>query len=219
MSDTSVSNLSKIFTDIYQNNEWSMGQNDSKSGLGSSMEYTESIMNSLIEIVKDNNIKSLVDTSCGDWFWMKNVRKKLNCKYVGIDIVNDIIQSNTVNHSDNDTIFINGDFLSILKTATDKSIDLILCRHTCEHLPTDYVLEFIKEAKRTSKFLLLTTKTTDSSNPVNKDLVLTTTPYRPINLHLPPYSNLLDQHLIEKIYDGPSTKHDPEMYINLYMFN
>jgi ubiquinone/menaquinone biosynthesis C-methylase UbiE len=218
MSDTSVNNLSKIFTDIYKNNDWSMGQNDSKSGLGSSMEYTESIMNSLIKIVKSNDIKSLVDTSCGDWFWFKKIRKQLDCKYTGIDIVNDIIQSNTVNYSDNDTIFINGDFLSILKAATDKSFDLILCRHTCEHLPTDYILEFIKEAKRTSKFLLLTTKTIDSANPVNKDLVLTTTPYRPINLHLPPYSTLLDQYLVEKIYDGPSKKHDPEMYINLYMF-
>jgi len=219
MPDTSVSNLSKIFTDIYKNNEWSMGQNDSKSGLGSSTEYTESISKNIVRLVNDLNIKTLVDTSCGDWHWFKKIRKQLKCKYTGIDIVNDLIRFNTVEYSDNDTLFENGDFLNILKNKKDNSIDLILCRHTCEHLPTDYVLEFIKEAKRTSKYLLLTTKTTDSANLVNKDLVLTTTPYRPINLHLPPYSTLLDSYLIEKIYDGPSTKHDPEMYINLYMFH
>jgi hypothetical protein len=219
MDYKSKDQLEKIFTDIYKNDKWSMGQNDSKSGLGSSMEYTESIMKSLIQVVKNNNIRSLIDTSCGDWYWMKTIRKQLKCKYVGIDIVNDIVQSNTVQYSDDNTIFIHGDFLNILKTATDKSIDLILCRHTCEHLPTEYILEFIKEAKRTSKYLLLTTKTTDAVSPVNTDVVLTTTPYRPINLHLPPYSLVLDEYLIEKIYDGPSTKHDPEMFINLYKFN
>lgn len=218
MNNNSKQQLESIFTNIYKNNHWSMGQEDSKSGLGSSLEYTDSIMTNLVKIIKKNNIQNIIDTSCGDWYWMKLIRKQLDCKYIGIDIVNDIIQYNTNKYSDNNTIFIHGDFLNILKTATDKSIDLILCRHTCEHLPTDYVLEFIKEAKRTCKYLLLTTKTTDLVSPVNTDVVLTETPYRPINLHLPPYSTLLDEYYIDNIYDGPATKYDPEMFINLYKF-
>lgn len=150
---------------------------------------------------------------------MKSIRNQLDCKYTGIDIVYDLIQTNTANYSNDITSFIHGDFINVLKTVADKSIDLLLCRHTCEHLSTDYVLELIKEAKRTSKYLLLTTKTTDSESPINTDLILSAAPYRPINLHLPPYSTLLDQYLVERIYDGPSTHHDPEMYINLYRLN
>lgn len=55
-----------IFTGIYKNNYWEMGQNDSKSGLGSSMIYTRSISENIIRIIKEYNIKNLVDTSCGD---------------------------------------------------------------------------------------------------------------------------------------------------------
>ena len=218
-TNTSVSNLSEIFTGIYKNNYWEMNQNDSKSGLGSSKIYTRSISENIIRIIKEYNIKEFVDTSCGDWFWMKFIRSQLDCNYTGIDIVSDVIQTNITNYSNDTTRFINGDFINVLKTMEDKSIDLLLCRHTCEHLPTEYVLELIKEAKRTSKYLLLTTKTTDSESPINKDLILTPSPYRPINLHLPPYSLLLDEYLIERIYDGPSNNHDPEMYINFYRLN
>ena len=218
-SSSSTQILSDIFTGIYKNNYWEMGQADSKSGLGSSMIYTRSISENIIRIIKEYNIKNFVDTSCGDWFWMKSIRNQLDCNYTGIDIVSDVIQTNITNYSNDTTRFIHGDFINVLKTMADKSIDLLLCRHTCEHLPTEYVLELIKEVKRTSKYFLLTTKTTDSESPINTELTVSASPYRSINLHLPPYSTVLDQYLVEKIYDGPSTQHDPEMYINLYRLN
>lgn len=213
-----ITQLKSIFSDIYKGDLWSMGQQESKSGLGSSLKYTQNIRETLLKVVNEYNIKNIVDTSCGDWYWMKLIRDKLPCKYVGIDIVSDLIENNTKKYGNENTIFVCGDFLSVLRSLSDKSVDLLLCRHTCEHLPTEYVLEFIKEAKRVSKFLLLTTKTTDNASPVNRDLVLTETPYRPINLFLHPYSLLLNEYLIEKIYDGPCDIKDPEMYINFYKF-
>jgi hypothetical protein len=36
-------NLENCFTDIFVNNKWNMGQNESKSGIGSTIDYTQNI--------------------------------------------------------------------------------------------------------------------------------------------------------------------------------
>ena len=211
--------LQQIFTGIYQNNLWSMGQNDSKSGLGSSDDFTKHIQQYLIETVNRHQIKNMIDTSCGDLRWMKWVLPFLNCDYLGLDIVENIVvenekQCNNIKNNHN-IAFKHASFLEYLESLPNKSVDLILCRHTCEHLPTEYVLRFIEQAKRVSKYLLLTTHRLATEN---REVVLTETPYRPINLSLPPYSNVLQSYLIEETYDGPSSHNRPEMFIHLYHF-
>ena len=209
--------LEKIFTEIYLSNKWNMGQNESKSGLGSTLNYTESIRINLVKIIKEYNITNIIDTSCGDWHWMKSIKYELGCKYTGIDIVKDIIDINTKTYSTESIKFIHGDFLSIIKILPDNSIDLILCRHTLEHLATEYNLDFIKECKRVTKYLLLTTKKISETLPINKELNEKES-YRPINLELTPYEELLNKYKIKKIYDGPSDIIDNEMGICLYKF-
>ena len=143
---------------------------------------------------------------------MKDIRSNITCNYIGLDIVKDLITKNNLIYKNNNINFVCSDSLSYMKRLNDKEIDLILCRHTCEHLPTSYNIEFIKEAKRVSKFLLVTThKLTTQNTEINDTL------YRPINLEISPYSEYLNN-LIISLYDGPSNKHLPEMYINLYKF-
>ena len=196
-----------------------MGQSDSKSGLGSSNDFTKHIRMTLLEVIKRYNIKNMIDTSCGDLYWMKTILPFIGCDYLGLDIVKSIIETNrntTKSINSNHTIeFKHAPFLEYLETLPDRSVDLILCRHTCEHLPTEYILKFIQEAKRVSKYLLLTTH---KHAAANRDVELTQTPYRPINLNLPPYSNLLDSYQINSFYDGPQSHVRSEMYINMYQF-
>jgi ubiquinone/menaquinone biosynthesis C-methylase UbiE len=207
-------NLEENFTNIYNTNAWHMGQNDSKSGLGSSNNYTIFIRKYLRDLIKDKNIKSMIDTSCGDWFWMKTIKDSLPF-YLGIDIVKDLILKNKTIYENDKIKFLHSDFLSHLKTLKDKSVDLVLCRHTCEHLPTDYNLEFIKEVKRVSKYLLLTTHLVCNTN---KNLNIPYETYRPINLNLEPYVSELNNYYIGSHYDGPVNNFHPEMFIHLYMF-
>uniref|UniRef100_A0A6C0KJW0 Methyltransferase type 11 domain-containing protein n=1 Tax=viral metagenome TaxID=1070528 RepID=A0A6C0KJW0_9ZZZZ len=135
--------------------------------------------------------------------------------YTGIDIVKDIIDKNNTLFS-NDTIkFFHSDFLSYIKNVSDNSIDLIFCRHTLEHLPSEYNLEFIKECKRVCKYLFITGY--NDNNRLNTEI--DSNIYRPINLELSPYMEILEPFYIEKFYDGPSDIYYPESYMYIYKFN
>jgi len=215
-----MNSLERIFTTIYDKDLWNMGQSESKSGLGSSGDFTKHIQLTLLDIIHRYRIKNMIDTSCGDLFWMKTILPFLECDYLGLDIVKSVIDANkegTKNIENNHVIeFKHTPFLEYLRSLPSQSVDLLLCRHTCEHLPTEYVIEFMKEAKRVSNYLLLTTH---KHAIANRDVELTETPYRPINLNLPPYSDLLDAYQIESLYDGPQSHIRSEMYINLYRFH
>jgi len=198
---------------IYNNNVWT-SPDGTKSGLGSSHNYTNNISKKLINFINENNINNMVDTSCGDWNWMKLIKNDL-CNYVGIDIVKNLINSHKLIYENEKINFINTDFLSYLKNQSDNSIDLILCRHTLEHLKTSYNIEFINECKRVCKYLFLT-----GYNNIEKlNSELPNSIYRPINLKLAPYYNILNEYYLEEFYDGPMDKYLSEMYMYIYKFN
>ena len=54
-----MSDLENIFTNIYNQNFWQMGQNDSRSGLGSSEDFTKHIRKILHDTVNKYNIKNM----------------------------------------------------------------------------------------------------------------------------------------------------------------
>jgi ubiquinone/menaquinone biosynthesis C-methylase UbiE len=209
-----MDSFSKCFTDIYLNDRWNMGQNESKSGAGSTLISTKNIRDTLLQFIKDKSINSMLDTSCGDWNWMKTIKDEL-CNYTGLDVVKHIIDNNNSMYSNDKTNFINIDFLTYIKQQQDNSVDLILCRHTLEHLPSEYNIEFLNECKRVCKYLFVTSY--DDDNRFNTELPSSV--YRPINLMKPPYLNILNQYYFTKFYDGPSNTYVPEMYMYVYNFN
>ncbi|EKX49979.1 hypothetical protein GUITHDRAFT_135660 [Guillardia theta CCMP2712] len=80
------------FESIFQRKFWSP-ESESASGPGSNADMTAGVQELLHEVMTDLGLSSLLDIGCGDWFWMSRTNLT-GVRYVGVDIVHDIIASN-----------------------------------------------------------------------------------------------------------------------------
>lgn len=83
--------MREIFTDIYLNNKWKDAE--SRSGPGSNQEQTATLKTELPAMLRQLEVKSLLDIPCGDFAWMQAVELPVE-RYIGADIVQDVADSN-----------------------------------------------------------------------------------------------------------------------------
>jgi hypothetical protein len=154
--------MKNIFTEIYNGNHW--GCPESKSGFGSSVEYTESLRFQLGHLLKCFNINSIFDAPCGDFNWMK-VFMEANplVEYIGGDIVKEIVDLNASNNTIKNVKFIE---IDITKSALPKA-DLMICRDCLFHFSVDSTFAFIKNFLRSEISFLLTSTHVN----INKEIV------------------------------------------------
>jgi hypothetical protein len=208
--------IEEYFTKTYEEFKWHMGSGESRSGIGSSLAYTHNIRTELPRVIKQYQIDSTFDCSCGDWNWMKHISDSF-VRYVGNDVVKTLVESNSSRYSNERISFMSTDMLSAMKQFKDKEFDLILCRHTLEHLPIDYIKECLLEMKRISKYVMVTNtdlhKTTEDQSEADKRFVLDGVSYRPINLEVGFYFTILGNPIerMKEFSDGGKT-----CYANLY---
>jgi len=145
--------LKETFQDVYTN--WRFGGwPESKSGPGSTMEETDIIRQQIKQLVKDKEIKSVVDVPCGDFNWMKDIVYSFE-KYTGCDIVPEMIQDNQK--------FANSiiSFKELDLTQDGIEIpegDLLIVRDVIGHLPLEGGQKAIANIlKSKCKYLLTTT--------------------------------------------------------------
>jgi 2-polyprenyl-3-methyl-5-hydroxy-6-metoxy-1,4-benzoquinol methylase len=205
-----IKNLEEQFRDTYINFKWRHGNNESKSGLGSTLDFTSGYRNNLIELIKKYKLNKILDCSCGDWNWMKTISNDLN-EYVGLDIVKEIVDTNNHNFSSEKIKFINNDMLTYLENCNEK-YDLIISRHTFEHLPTEYVLNVMSQIKNKTKYFLFS----GQNNLIqNTDINFDGCSSRNINLELDPYISLLGKP-IYSFYDSPINNENNSVYTHVF---
>lgn len=171
--------MEKIFSTIYQTNAWR--DQDSYSGSGSNLKQTEIIRKELPQLFHKLKINFFIDAPCGDFFWMKEVNFHTSIKYLGVDIVPELIKRNNDIYATNDRHF---EYANIV---TDQlpNADLIFCRDCLVHLTFSDGIKAIQNMKKSGiKYLLATTFT---RNTPNKDISKTGN-WRPLNLQLHPYN-------------------------------
>lgn len=136
--------VKKVFTQIYEKNKWGKAENDVYySGPGSSEEeiitpYVNYITNFLSSYPKKPVI---VDLGCGDFEIGKNFIS-LSSKYIGVDVVDTLIEHNAKKYSGNDKVeFICLDIIS------DKLPDGEICliRQVLQHLSNEQILTVLKK--------------------------------------------------------------------------
>ena len=166
-----------VFTKIYRNNGF--GGVDSISGSGSDLIQTKVIRRELPSLFKDLKVSTILDIPCGDFHWMRNVDLS-NIRYIGGDIVKDIVQQNRVGYEKENILF---HHLNLIKDDLPK-VDLIICRDCLVHFSFNDIFSALKNICRSKSTYLLTT--TFTARKSNHDIL--TGEWRPLNLVAPPFS-------------------------------
>ena len=196
--------IKEKFSRIYRRNYW--GSNESVSGNGSTLEYTENIRKELPKLFNDFSIKSVFDVPCGDFNWMQHVISDFPIKYTGGDIVTDLVQNCNTNYKKENIKFIEFDL------TRDKfpDADLMICRDCLFHLSYKDIYKFFNNFLESNIEFLLTTTFINNSDFKNSDII--TGDFRKIDLYSEPF-NIPRDKLIYKIIDDGSTGSGREIHL------
>lgn len=183
------------FSQIYEKKLWK--SNESESGEGSEVKYTERLRHALPALISNYNINAIVDAPCGDFNWMKFVLPKVETvSYYGFDIVEKVIASNNKNYSTEKVHF---DVADICKDHLP-DCDLLIVRDCLFHLSYNDVERFLINIKNVNyKYLLTSTHIVDA-DVQNRDIE--TGDFRLIDLYKPPF-NFDSKHVLQSIDDYP----------------
>jgi SAM-dependent methyltransferase len=169
--------LKRKFSGVYR--EGGFGGGGPRSGVGSSSEQTEGLRQFLEDLLCRLEVRLFVDAACGDFTWMQAVHFR-GTKYMGIDVVPEIVADTAQKYTTPGRTFVLGD----LRTIAVPRADLVLCRDCLVHLSfSDGARVLSNLCRSRSKWLLATTF---PSLRENRDIVTGT--WRPINLAVAPYA-------------------------------
>jgi hypothetical protein len=165
------------FSEIYEKNIFGGGL--SRSGEGSDLLQTAIIRHEIPKLLKQLEIKILIDAPCGDWYWMRKVDLPVE-QYIGIDIVDKLVEKNNSAFGNSKIFF---QVMNLTNGDLPKS-DLIFSRDCLVHLSFTDALKIIANFKRSgAKYLLTTTFTSREKNEDLGDGF-----WRPLNKQLAPFN-------------------------------
>ena len=193
--------IEQRFENIFKNNSW--GGHNSVSGRGSDLDQTEHIIREIPALFKDMGISTVLDIPCGDFNWMRNIDLS-GIKYIGADIVKEIVKNNKNQYEKNNVSFRHMNLIE----DTLPQVDLILIRDCLVHMSYDDIFKLLNNVCNSMSQYLLTTSFTDRQD--NKDII--TGEWRPLNLQIAPFSLPKPIRIInEKCTQGKSSYTDKSL--------
>lgn len=182
-SEDIVSN-SAIFSSIYERGEWGVDENQKgNSGSGSDPQNAKIYLSFLKSYLEDNSIQSVVDLGCGDW----RLGRLINwdgIKYLGIDVVESVINENTKNFASANISFIKADGTDYVLPKAD----LLICKDILQHLPYKDIQNIIKQFSKFKYCIVI-----NDVDPVKltcENIDIPRGYYRCLDLTKPPFSLL-----------------------------
>ena len=167
------------FSAIYDKGLWQHNLKDVPgSGEGSSLAATAVLRSELPDMLNKLKLETLVDLGCGDFTWMRMLY--LSQKYIGVDVVPSVIETNVNSFSNSRRNFV------CLDVAEDElpDGDAILCREILFHLSFSDIGAVLRNCSRKPRRYLFAT--TDSSTLINADI--RSGDFRRLNLRRAPLS-------------------------------
>jgi len=141
------------FTRIYREHVWG---GTSKSGPGSDPEMLRAYSALLVDVLKQRQVRAVVDVGCGDWALGRTLDWS-GVDYTGIDIVPDVVEHLNVSFGSNRIRF------RCLDIVSDElpQADLCVIKDVLQHLSNDSVRSLLG---RLSKYFLAALITNDLSH-------------------------------------------------------
>ena len=177
----------EAFSRIYRANLW--GSDESRSGLGSTLEATAEIRTYLPELLRKLEVRSLLDAPCGDFAWMRHVDLGVE-QYIGGDVVPELVAQLQREYEAPGRRFVQLDITEDQLPATDA----ILCRQCLIHLSNRRARKALENFGRSGARWLLTT----SYRNVRENVDIETGSFRRIDLRLSPFGlGIPDQSMLD----------------------
>lgn len=171
-----LANTSDRFRAIYQHGVWVHSEKQpALSGVGSERIATSRVREELPALLARLDCHRFLDIGCGDWNWMQEMR--LDCEYLGIDIVPEVIEANRQFERPGLSFSVADAIAGPLPSA-----DVAFCREMLFHLSFGDAIAALSNIRDAAKWLIATT---DSRIWFNSDAA--TGDYRMINLCRPPF--------------------------------
>ncbi len=170
----------QLFTDYYFLGNWTGGGEESRSGAGSTVSYTEPIRNQLPSLISELKIDTLLDAPCGDFNWFRLLIDEIDISYIGGDTVEPMIEKNRKEFSGEKVTF---QHLDITRDSLPNA-DIWFCRDCLIHFSNKDIKRAMRAFLESDIPYLLTT--TYSGSKVNKNIL--TGEHRFLNLELAPFN-------------------------------
>jgi hypothetical protein len=163
------------FDYIFDTNLW--GDDQSRSGVGSTLPETETLRRELPLLLRELGARSLLDIPCGDFGWLSLT--ELGVDYTGADIVEALVAQNTSRYASESRRFVRLD----LTADPLPQADVVLCRDCLVHLSYANIRRALDNVKRSgAKYLLVTSFPEAKSNRDIED-----GDWRPLNFQVAPF--------------------------------
>ena len=181
------------FEEIYKRNIW--GSKESKSGIGSTIDFTKPLRKWLVDNTEKLKIQSIVDAPCGDFNWMQMVTSIADLNYIGLDIVDLLIKSNKKLYASDNISF------HVADICKDRipNCDLLIVRDVLFHFSYNDINKFLKNLYESDYRFLLTTNYLVPENFCNRDI--STGAFRVIDLLSFPF-NFDKNNISDRIKEG-----------------
>ena len=134
----------EAFTSIYDTLGWGTAEDgDPSSGWGSFPVHSMSYMEFIQNFMRDNNIQNVVDLGCGTWEFSRYINWG-DVNYVGVDVVQRVVDLNIKKFAKSNITFIQGDILS----TNLPDGDLMVCKDVLQHLQNADIILFLERTKK-----------------------------------------------------------------------
>ena len=154
------------------------------SGTGSTLDATKSIVERLPGILKQLDIRSMLDIPCGDFHWMSQIDLEA-CgvrAYIGADIVEENIIHNTDKYTRQGGI--KTFMMSDITVDPLLTVDLVFCRDCLVHFSDEDVWKALKNIVASGSKYLMTTCFIDR----RENFDIKTGDWRTLNLEQAPFN-------------------------------